>query len=161
IHAIRMVKDQRTHARLRLHHHAFGQTHADLLWMQQLPDPLLIVKVLTRAVSEAVPLATIARGKALLHRHRRRIRKAPVLANATVQPFGGRLGSLDGQSLESVGFEILSGILRRFRSLTNVLAGGRNKDGDVIAAALFGVKNIITQAEAILPQLPPKVKSMN
>ena len=40
-----MMEDHRADAGLRLHHHAFGQLHADFLGLQQLPDALLIVQV--------------------------------------------------------------------------------------------------------------------
>ncbi len=39
IGAIGMMEHQRADARLRIHHHSFGQAHADFVGVEQLPDP--------------------------------------------------------------------------------------------------------------------------
>src|SRR6266567_4071855 len=102
IRAIGMLKNQRTHARFRLHHHAFRKFHADFFRTQQLPDPLLVVEIRARRIAEAVALAAVPRREAFLHGHAGRIGNAPVFADAAMQPFGAAFGRLDGQRLESV-----------------------------------------------------------
>src|SRR6185295_13070779 len=57
--AVRMMKYQCTHAGFRLHHHAFGQLHTDLLGSKQFPDALLVVQIRTRRIPEAITFASI------------------------------------------------------------------------------------------------------
>jgi hypothetical protein len=61
-----MMEDQAADARFRIHHHPVGQLHADLLGLQQLEDPALIVEVRARRIPEAVALAAIARREEVL-----------------------------------------------------------------------------------------------
>src|SRR2546427_463826 len=75
VHAVRVMEYQRAHARLRLHHHAFGEFHPDIFRMQQFPDAELVVEVRASRVAETVAFPSIARRKPLLHGHRGRIRK--------------------------------------------------------------------------------------
>src|SRR5207249_4381637 len=104
--AVRMVEYERANARLGLHHHALGELYADFVRLQQFPDALLIIQIGTCRIPKAVALAAIARSEALLHGHGGRVGEAPVLTDAAVQPLGAALGSLDGQRLQGVRFEI-------------------------------------------------------
>src|ERR1035437_6898011 len=81
-----MVEDDGAHAGLRFHHHAFGQMHADIAGLEQLPHALLIVQIGTRRVAEAVALAVILGSKAIVHGHGGRVGEAPIFADAAVQP---------------------------------------------------------------------------
>ena len=95
-----MMEHQGADAGLRVHHHAFGKLDADFFRAAATSTALLIVEIRARRIAEAVALAAIARREALLHRHRRRIGKAPVFADAAVQPLGAAFGRLDGQGLQ-------------------------------------------------------------
>ena len=83
--------------------------------LQQLPDPLLIVQIRTRRIAEAVALAAILRREPLVHRHRRRIGEAPVLADAAMQPLGRAFRRLDRQRLDRVRLEKLARLLPLLR----------------------------------------------
>src|SRR5213594_4546153 len=100
-----MMEYEGAHAGLGIHHHPFGQTYADLFGPEKFPDALLVVKIGARGVSQAVPLATITSRETFPHRHGRRIRKAPVLADAPVKPFRGGFRRFDGQRLQRVSLE--------------------------------------------------------
>ena len=43
-----MMEDQRADARLGIHHHAFGQFHADFLGLEKREDRLLVVEIRAR-----------------------------------------------------------------------------------------------------------------
>ena len=120
--AIGMVEHQGADAGFRLHHHAFGEAHADFLGAQQLPDALLVVQVGAGGIAEAVALAAVAGGEAVVHGEGGRIGEAPILADAAVQPFGGGFGGFDGQRLDGVGFEELAGLLPRPRHFSRMHA---------------------------------------
>src|SRR5260370_1460446 len=109
-----MVEYQRTHAGLGLHHHAFSESHADVLRPQQFPETLLIVQIGARGVAETVALAAILRGEAIMHRRSRRVGEAPLLAHAAMQPLGRPFGSLDRQRLDAVHLSKLAGLLPPF-----------------------------------------------
>ena len=53
VHAIGMVKHQRAYARFRVHHEAFGQLHADVFGLGQLPQPLLVFCVMSLRLRQA------------------------------------------------------------------------------------------------------------
>src|SRR5688500_1911487 len=61
VNGVWMMKDQRAHAGLGLHHHALGKMAANLFRPEQFPDALLVVEIRTRRVAEAIALAAIAR----------------------------------------------------------------------------------------------------
>src|SRR5579862_453757 len=54
VSAVRVMEDQRAHAGLRFHHHAFREMDADIIWPEQLPNPLLIIQIGARRIAEAV-----------------------------------------------------------------------------------------------------------
>src|SRR3984957_7473380 len=58
--AVRMMKNERADAGFRIHHHSFGQMHADLFGAQQDPEPGLIVEVGASRITEAITFAAIA-----------------------------------------------------------------------------------------------------
>jgi hypothetical protein len=89
VRAVGMVEHQRADAGCRVHHHAFGELHADVFGTQQFPHRQLVVQVGAGGVAEAVTLPAIARREALLHGHRGRIGEPPILADAAVQPSSG------------------------------------------------------------------------
>ena len=118
-----MVEGDRAHARLRLHHHAFGQMYADILGLEQFPYALLIVQVGTRRIADAVALAVIPGGEAIVHGHGERIGEAPILVDAAVQPLRGCLGGFDGELFcSAVWARQSSGAVRRDSSSAS--AGG-------------------------------------
>src|SRR5580704_3953258 len=59
VRAIRMMKHQRADARLRIHHEALGELHADLFRFQELPNPSLVFQCGARGIAEAVTLPSI------------------------------------------------------------------------------------------------------
>src|SRR6266852_5953620 len=87
-----MVKHQRADTGLGIHHHAFGELHANLPRLEQLPETRLVVEVRAGGIAEAVALPAVARGEAILHRQLGRVGEAPLLANAAMQPFGAPFG---------------------------------------------------------------------
>src|SRR5207244_5413693 len=119
VRAIGMVEHQRAHARLRVHHHAVGEPHADIFGLQQLPEALLVVEVRARRITEAVALAAIARREPLLHGHGGWIGKAPVLTHSAMQPLRAALCGFDRQSLESVREEKFATLFGFFRTLAD------------------------------------------
>ena len=62
---------------------------------------LLIVQIRARRIAEAVALAAIRRSEALVHGHGGRIGKAPVFADAAMQPLRAAFGRFDRQSLQA------------------------------------------------------------
>ena len=82
-------------------------------------DSLLVVKVRARGIAEAIPFAAIARGESLLHRHGRRIGKAPIFSHAAMQPLGAALRRLDREGLQRVRHEELALLFRLLGSRTN------------------------------------------
>src|ERR1700679_3511634 len=90
--------------------------HADRLGTQEHPDSGLIFEIWTRRIAKAVAFPAITRSEAVWHGHCRRIREAPVLAYAPMQPFGARFRGLDRQSLQSVREQITAGRFALFRS---------------------------------------------
>src|ERR1700733_10673547 len=161
VSAIRMMENKRADARLRLHHHSLGEMNADFFRMQQLPDALLIVHVGARAVAKTITLAAIFRSESLLHRHRGRIRESPFFANPAMEPFGACLRGLSCERLRGVSFEIFASNFRFFHTLAHIFARCHHEMNDVIAASLFGVENVIAEAEAIGFRLAAEAERMN
>src|SRR5579864_7771198 len=59
VRAVGVVEHHGADARLRVHHHALGQVHADFFGLQQRPEALLVIEVGTCGIPEAVPLAAV------------------------------------------------------------------------------------------------------
>ena len=78
---------------------------ADVFGPEQFADALLIVEIGAGGVAEAVALAAIVRGEALVHGDGGRVGEAPILADAAMEPLGAGFGGFDGQSLERVRHE--------------------------------------------------------
>src|ERR1035441_2507601 len=96
-----MVEDEGADAGLRLHHHAFGQLHADIAGLEQLPHALLIVQIGTRRVAEAVALAVLLRREGIVDGHGGRVGEAPIFADAAVQPLRRGLGGFEAWALKN------------------------------------------------------------
>src|ERR1035438_754740 len=146
IGAVRMMEYQRAHAGLGLHHHAFGEIDADVLGTEQREQALLIVQIGTSRIAEAVALAAIFRGEAVVHGEGGRIGEAPILADAAVEPFRGALSRLNGQRLDGVRLEELAGLLPRLGSFADAGPRRHHEQRQVIAAAVLRFENIIAQA---------------
>src|SRR5262245_33399146 len=156
-----MMEHERADAGLGIHHHSLCQFYADLLRPQERPQALLIVKVGTRGISEAVALASVPRCEPVAHGHRRRIREAPVLANAPVEPFGARLRGFDGERLYAVRFEELTATLPLLALFANSGAGGDDEQRETVAPAILGIEDVVAQAQAILASLAGELESVN
>src|SRR5262249_50238394 len=127
ITAIGMMEDQRADAGFRIHHEAFGELNADFFKPQELPDAGLILQIRANRITEAVALTAIARSQALRHNHLQRVREAPVLTDAAVQPFGAALCHFNNQSLQAVTQEIIAFVLNLLRALANSFANGHDE----------------------------------
>ncbi len=79
-----MMEHERAHAGFWVHHEAFGQLHANLLRLQQLPDAGLILQGGAGGVAEAVAAASIFRSEAVDHRHVGGVGETPVFADTPV-----------------------------------------------------------------------------
>src|SRR5580658_1100007 len=101
-----MMEHQRADARLWIHHHSFGQMHADFLGAQKHPYPSLVLKIWASRITEAISFAAVARSKPVRHANRRRIGETPILAYAPVQPFGASFRRLNRQCLQAVRVKI-------------------------------------------------------
>ncbi len=122
--AIGMVKDERADAGFGVHHHAFGEMHADFFGTQEHPDAGLVVEIGAGGIAEAVAFAAIARSKTVGHGHRGRIGEAPIFADAAMQPFSAGFGGFDGESLEAVGEKITAGGFGFFGAFADPGSGG-------------------------------------
>jgi hypothetical protein len=65
VRIIRLMKHQCADAGFGIHHHPFGELHANIFRFQKLPDPGLVLKVRARRITETVALAAVARSKPL------------------------------------------------------------------------------------------------
>ncbi len=158
VDAIGVVENQRAHARLGLHHHALGEVYADVLRPQQVPEALLIVEIGARRIAEAITLAVILRGEAVVHGRGGRIGEAPVLADAAVQPLRGAFGGFNRQRLDGVRFQELACLFPLFGALSDALARRHHEQRHVIAAPFVGLQDIVAETQSIGPPLPAKME---
>src|SRR5579885_3339140 len=154
------MEDQSADARFRFHHHAFRELNTDLFRVDQLPDALLVVEVGAGRVTEAVALAAIAGSEALLHGHRGRVGKAPVFANAAMQPFRAAFGGFDSERLQPMGEEVFAALLHLLGALAHAGAGGNDEDSEMIPAAILLRQDVIAEAESVGAGLAAEVESM-
>src|ERR1035437_3350262 len=138
--AIGMVEDDGAYAGFRLHHHAFGQLHADVFGPEQFPHALLIVQVGARRVAEAVALAVILRCEAIVHGYGGRIGEAPILADAAVQPLRRGLGGLDGQRLNGMRLEESALLFPLLALLADARARRHHQQRQMIALAIVALR---------------------
>src|SRR5882762_9317531 len=127
ISAVRMMEHHRADASFRVHHHPFGQLHADFFRLQKLPEADLVVEVGASRISKAVALPAITRSETLGHVEFRRIRKAPIFADPTMQPLRASFRGLDSQGLQPVRFEVVALVFCPFAALANAFTGGNYK----------------------------------
>src|SRR6202163_2448374 len=156
-----MVKDERTDARLRVHHHAFRQENADRLGLEQFPHALLIIEIRACRVAEAVSLAAVTGRETLPHCQLWWIREAPVLPDAAVKPFGRAFGSFDGQCLQRMGLEKTAGRLGFLRALADSLARSDDQKPDGIAAGTLRRQDVVAQTQAVRHRLAAEVKRVD
>ena len=123
IGAVGMMEHKRADAGLGIHHHSFRQIHADFLRPQQHPEARLVFEIRACGIAKTVALAAIARGEAVGHGHRWRIRETPIFADAAMQPFGAGLGGFERQCLQTVRKKIVPRGLRVFGLLADARAG--------------------------------------
>src|ERR1700735_3322377 len=97
-----MVEDQGADAGFRIHHHAFGEMHADFFGPQEHPDAGLVVEAGASWIAAAVTLPAVARSKTLGHGQSGRTGETRVSAKAAMQPFGTGFGAFDCERLHTV-----------------------------------------------------------
>ena len=123
-------------------------------------EALLVVQVGAGRIAETVTLAAILRREAVVHGERRRVGEAPILANPPVQPLRRAFGRFDGQRLNGVRFEELARLLPLLGPLADARAGRDHEQRQVVAAAIFGVQNVIAQAQSVFARLPSEAEGV-
>ena len=89
-----------------------------------------------------------------------RIREAPILAYAPMQPLGAALGRLDRQRLQSVRLQILALLLQLLGFFADPRARCHHEDRQVIAAVLR-IQDVIAEAKPVFTMLPAEPTSRN
>ena len=149
-----MVKCQRAHACLRVHHESLGQFHADFFRPQQLPNACLVLQVRTRRIPKTVALAAVPRGEPLCHGHLGGIGETPVLADPPVQPFRTGFRRLNRQRLQAVRLEVVAILLGFFRPFPDSFSGRHHEKRNVIAFPILRRQHVIAQAQLVARFLP-------
>jgi hypothetical protein len=101
VRIIRLMKHQCADAGFGIHHHPFGELHANIFRFQKPPDPGLVLKVRARRITETVALAAVARSKPLSDGQFGWVGETPVLTNPLVQPLCAGLRRFNRQRLQS------------------------------------------------------------
>src|SRR5271165_6367857 len=143
IDTIWMLKDQRAHAGLRIHHEPLGQLHSNVFRLQDLPDAGLIFQIWASRVAKAVPFAAITRCESLRHGNVRGIREAPVFANSPVQPFRAGFCRFNRQRLQSMLLEVVPFILGLFAALAHSFSCGDHEYRHVITLSILRREHVI------------------
>ena len=144
-----VMEDDGGDARLRIHHAAVGQLHADLLRPQHTEEDLLVLEPGAGGVTERVPLPVIVRLEPVDHRRLQRIRESPLAAQLGVQELRIRFGRFQRERLEQVALEEVAVLLVRLGAPANAAARGGHEHRDRVVLA-----DVVGQAKPVGALLP-------
>ena len=76
-------------------------------------------------------------------------------------PIGGAFRGFDGERLDAVGFDEFASLLECLGTLADTLARGDDEHRQVVAAAVFGVENVIAEAQAVFAALAAEMECVH